>query len=108
MREPPKSDIIYEDIKEAASSEQIFANVEEKSKSDVGRKASDNSDLSNNKKTTLVDVPDSVVQDAMDKVDKKEDEFDVIQEIFPIPLKMFWDNFFADKAQFSLGDFLVE
>lgn len=27
-------------------------------------------------------------------------------EIFEIPVAMFWDNFFADKAKFSFGSFL--
>lgn len=56
----------------------------------------------------LKEVPESVLQDLMSTVQKAPDEFDVIQEVIPIPLQMFWDNFFADEAQYSLGDFLAE
>lgn len=69
-----------------------------------------NSDISDvgAKKSNLVDVSESAVQDELNNVDKKEDESDVIQEIIPISLQMFWDNFLADNAKFSLADFFAE
>ena len=56
----------------------------------------------------LVEVSVEQVEELAASIIKREDEYDVLSEISPISVQMFWDNFFADNAKFSLAHFLEE
>ena len=84
---------------------------EVKSKSREEGRQRNNSDFSDNdaaKKSKLIDISENEIQEASDEVTKEEDEMEVLNEIFPISLKMFWENFFSDNAKFSFADHLEE
>lgn len=56
----------------------------------------------------LVEVSHDQIEELAASIEKREDEYDVLSEISPISVQMFWDNFFADNAKFSLAHFLEE
>jgi len=73
------------------------------------RRSSSNSDIStNNKKSAYVDVNEEDVKALMDNVTKEEDEFKIIEEVMPISLNVFWENFLSDNAKYGIQDFLAE
>ena len=54
----------------------------------------------------FTEVSTSEIEELANSIVKKEDENDIISENFDIPLNMFWDNLFSDKAKFSLAAFM--
>jgi hypothetical protein len=104
-----KKDDLMDDLNQKYTSLTATVKLDPNCKaSPTARKGSNISDNSGPKKAGLVEVSDEEVKAVLDALQKYEDEFDVIDEIIPLSLKQFWDNFLADNAKFSLGDFLKE
>ena len=56
----------------------------------------------------LVEVSQAEIEELAANIIKREDEYDVLYEIWPISIQMFWDHFLSDNAKFSLAHFLEE
>lgn len=72
------------------------------------RKSSSISNASSGAKGVLVEVDDVQLQELGSSIVKEEDEFDIVFEIFPLPLQAFWDNFLSDDAKFGFTEYFTE
>ena len=74
-----------------------------------GRKSSKST--TNNSKSDekgIIEISDAEIQEIADKIEMNEEENTILDDIFPITLDMFWDNFISDNAKYSLGKFLED
>ena len=56
----------------------------------------------------ITEVTEDEIKALSDQIQKREDEFEVLQQVLHIPIPQFWDNFLDTNAKFSFVNFMEE